>query len=618
MIKLLFKSKKNEPLKKTKDEFFTELLFWKREYTSLKKEIIKTNEGKGEYFLTELNQRKIHIEKKLDAAEKNMYDVEEGMYFGVGFELNNDASPKPKPIIGKWSNLNNHVGFKGTTRVGKTVNMQTHIEQCIAKGMDVIVIDPKGGVNQDVLSSVVESSFKYKRTEEMTYFSPAFPSISQRINVCYGLTNIELTGSIIESIKTLTMDSFYLETAEEILMAITSGFEYLQEISDPTGEITKLLEQQELKKYHAFLNNKNKEEYDFLENTDLENIDMVDEYRSNVIDEELLLEYQENGFNRSLITFRELQYYSQHKTLRSLKTLVETVEIERGVKYRKNVESLRRDALVLLKSALSTEETHFNKVSKTLTNRLSALSVGPIGELLCGIRINPLMNRLLRKDKGLISVIQPFPMKFKKSADVFNKMLLGMLDSMMGAVGAEGRALPRRVAMFIDEAGAIAYPGIENFFNRAGGLGISVFVYTQTDEDYKEAVGETLSNIILDNVNSKGIMRQNTLQSLRNAAEEIGTFKQMKTIAMISAGGAGEGRYTTDVAEEYICSPQDIKSLPMGEGVFMHDGKTYYMEFPFRKPPAAAIKMPMLSAEMEKRELAGFERVLEDMEMESA
>lgn len=617
MIKLLFKSKKNEPLKKTKDEFFTELLFWKREYISLKKEIIKTNEGKGEYFLTELNQRKIHIEKKLDAAEKNMYDVEEGMYFGVGFELNNDASPKPKPIIGKWSNLNNHVGFKGTTRVGKTVNMQTHIEQCIAKGMDVIVIDPKGGVNQDVLSSVVESSFKYKRTEEMTYFSPAFPSISQRINVCYGLTNIELTGSIIESIKTLTMDSFYLETAEEILMAITSGFEYLQEISDPTGEITKLLEQQELKKYHAFLNNKNKEEYDFLENTDLENIDMVDEYRSNVIDEELLLEYQENGFNRSLITFRELQYYSQHKTLRSLKTLVETVEIERGVKYRKNVESLRRDALVLLKSALSTEETHFNKVSKTLTNRLSALSVGPIGELLCGIRINPLMNRLLRKDKGLISVIQPFPMKFKKSADVFNKMLLGMLDSMMGAVGAEGRALPRRVAIFIDEAGAIAYPGIENFFNRAGGLGISVFVYTQTDEDYKEAVGETLSNIILDNVNSKGIMRQNTLQSLRNAAEEIGTFKQMKTIAMISAGGAGEGRYTTDVAEEYICSPQDIKSLPMGEGVFMHDGKTYYMEFPFRKPPAAAIKMPMLSAEMEKRELAGFERVLEDMEMES-
>ncbi len=614
---MLFKSKKNEPLKKTKDEFFTELLFWKREYISLKKEIIKTNEGKGEYFLTELNQRKIHIEKKLDAAEKNMYDVEEGMYFGVGFELNNDASPKPKPIIGKWSNLNNHVGFKGTTRVGKTVNMQTHIEQCIAKGMDVIVIDPKGGVNQDVLSSVVESSFKYKRTEEMTYFSPAFPSISQRINVCYGLTNIELTGSIIESIKTLTMDSFYLETAEEILMAITSGFEYLQEISDPTGEITKLLEQQELKKYHAFLNNKNKEEYDFLENTDLENIDMVDEYRSNVIDEELLLEYQENGFNRSLITFRELQYYSQHKTLRSLKTLVETVEIERGVKYRKNVESLRRDALVLLKSALSTEETHFNKVSKTLTNRLSALSVGPIGELLCGIRINPLMNRLLRKDKGLISVIQPFPMKFKKSADVFNKMLLGMLDSMMGAVGAEGRALPRRVAIFIDEAGAIAYPGIENFFNRAGGLGISVFVYTQTDEDYKEAVGETLSNIILDNVNSKGIMRQNTLQSLRNAAEEIGTFKQMKTIAMISAGGAGEGRYTTDVAEEYICSPQDIKSLPMGEGVFMHDGKTYYMEFPFRKPPAAAIKMPMLSAEMEKRELAGFERVLEDMEMES-
>ncbi|WP_294961535.1 TraM recognition domain-containing protein [Sulfurimonas sp.] len=614
---MLFK-KKRKPIKKA-DENFKELMYWKREFKKINNELDKVKNEISEHSETEIVQRKIHIEKKLDAAERNMYNISEGMYFGVGFELNNTNTPEPKPIIAKWGKLDNHCGFKGSTRVGKTINMQGHIEQCVAKNMDVIVIDPKGGVNQEVLSSVVESCFKYKRAEELTYFSPAFASISQRINVCYGLSNLELTGGIVESIKTPTMDSFYLETAEEILMAITSSFEYLQEISDPTGKITKMLEQKELKRYHAFLNSKNKEEYDFLENIDLDNIDMIEEFKSNVIDEALLLEFQENGFNRSLITFRELEYYAHYKTLRSLKTLVETVEIEREVKYRKNIAALRRDALVLLKSALSTEETHFAKVSKTLTNRLTALSVGPIGELLCGIRINPLMNRLLREDKGIVSVIQPFPMKFKKSADIFNKMLLGMLDSMMGAVGAEGRGLPRRVAIFIDEAGAIAYPGIESFFNRAGGLGISVFVYTQTDEDYKEAVGETLSSIILDNVNSKGIMRQNTLLSLRNAAEEIGTFKQMKTIAMVSAGGSGsEGRYTTDISEEFMCSPQDIKALPVGEGIFMHDGKTFYMEFPFRTPPAASIKMPKLSEEVEKRELASYEKILEDNERELA
>ena len=91
-----------------------------------------------------------------------------------------------------------------------------------------------------------------------------------------------------------------------------------------------------------------------------------------------------------------------------------------------------------------------------------------------------------------------------------------------------------------------------------------------------------------------------------------GTFKQMKTIAMVSAGSGSEGRYTTDVQEEYLCSPQDIKALPTGEGVFIHDGKRYYMEFPYRKPPSASIKMPELSAEKEKRLISDYEKILEE------
>jgi hypothetical protein len=606
----LFSEKKkvaNKSNSISKSEKFKELLFWKREFKTINGLLDEAQEEE----LPELLKRKKVIERRLDIAERNMYDISRGLYFGVGYELGNKSDVKPVPIIANWSKLNNHVGFKGTTRVGKTVNMQGHIEQCIAKGMDVIVIDPKGGVKQDVLSSVVESCHIHNRSEDITYFSPAFPSISQKINVCYGLSNLELSSGFVESISTPTMDQFYIDTAEGILMAITTSFEYLQEVSDPTGRLTALLEKAELKRYFAHMNNENQSEYDFLENYGFEEIDMIDEYEKGVLEEQEILEFQENGFNRSMITFRELEKYAHYKELKNLRTTVKLVEINSNVKYRKNVRALRSDALRLLDSALATDEAHFAKVSKTLTNKLAALSVGPIGELLCSIRINPLMNRLLRKDRGLVSVIQPFPMKFKKSAEIFNKMILGMISSMMGAVGAEGRALPRRLAIFIDEAGAVAYPGIQDFFNRAGGLGATVFVYTQTDEDYRESVGETLANIVLDNVNTKGIMRLNSLSSTREAAEEIGTFKQMKTIAMVSGGGA-EGRYTTDVQEEYLCSPQDIKSLPVGEGILMHDGKTYYMDFPFRKPPAAAVRMPELSAEVEKRALASFESILED------
>ncbi len=604
-------SKKPTP----RQENFHALLWWKKEYEKINIELRKEEPEVSKFSQTELEKRKIHIEDKLNEFEKKMYNIEKGLYVGVAFDLN-DENSKPFPLIAKWKKIENHVGFTGTTRVGKTVNMLSHIEQCIAHGDDVIIIDPKGGPKQEVISSTLESCYNAKRSEEFMYFSPAFPSISQRINVCYGLTNIELTGGIIESIKTPNMDSFYLETADEILMAITSSFDYLQEVSDPTGKITRLLEQKELKKYHAFLENKSKEEYDFVENYEIDE-DLIESFERNVEDEQLLIEFEENGFNRTLITFRELEFYSHFKTLRSLKTLVEVIEIQPNVKYRKDVKGLRRDALILLRSALSTEEGHFSKVSKTLTNRMSALSVGPIGELLCGIRINPLMNRLLRRDKGIVAVIQPFPMKFKKSAIVFNKMILGMLDAMMGSVGAEGRALPRKLKIFIDEFGSLAYPGVENFFNRASGLGTTVFAYTQTQEDYKEAVGHILANVIDDNINSKGIMRLNAIESRLRAAEEIGYYKRMKTMAMISTGAGSEGKYTTDVEEAYICEPKDIKAFPVGEGIFLHDGKAYYVEFPFRKSPAASVKMPALEAELDKRFLAEFESVEEKLLTES-
>jgi len=591
-------------------ENLKELLFWKKE---LKKIIDLEGKEDGLSKRTELKKRKMVVSKKLDRAERAMYDIEKGLYFGIGYKLDNDSDPKPTPIIAKWEKLNNHVGFKGTTRVGKTQNMLTHIEQVIAKGWDVIIIDPKGGVNQEVLSSVIESCYRYERAEDLTYFSAAFPEVSQRINVCYGMSNAEISAFIVESLKTPTIEDFYLEVSERIIMAITTGLEYLQELSDPDGSITKLWEKKEIEKYHEFIHNtKIKQDEVTGERFSSKGMDMMEHFKISVEEDRLLETFQESGFNRSLITFRDLEAYCSHDALTSLLNLVEFSEIDEDETYRKDVHAIRRDALAILRSALKTPKEHMAKVSDTLSNRLLQLSVGPIGELLCSIRINPLMNRLLNKERGIVSVIQPFPMKFKRSSMVFTKMLLGMLDSMMGSVGAEGRPLPRKVVLFGDEFGAIAYPGIENFFNRAGGLGVSVFVYTQTDEDYKEAVGETLSHIILDNVNTQGIMRLNSLKSAEEAAKEIGTFKQLKTIAMVDSDGAG-GRYTTDTAEEYICDQKDIRSMPVGEGILMHDGFTYYVEFPYRRAPVASVRMPELFTEKDRRELSMYEHRLEEL-----
>ena len=583
------------------------LLYWKKQRLKV---IRALDEKKGDIREDELKKRLIVAEKKLEESEYAMYDIEKGLYLGLGYILNENSAPKAKPIYAKWRNLNNHFGVTGATRVGKTVNMLSHIEQCIAKGWDVLVIDPKGGVNQEVLSSVAESCAKHKRASDMNYFSPAFPSLSEKINPIYGLSDIEVAAMIVASIATPNMESFYLEVSERILMAITSSFGYLQEVSDPTGKITRYLEEQEIVKYQEYTNKTQLNETDTY--TELNTFsDMVNNFHIDQEEENVLEQFKSNGFNRTLITFKELEYYCHYESLSSLRSLVDSMPINEDQIYTKDIHLLKEESLSLLNSSLSTEEAHFSKISDTLSNRLIQLSIGPIGDLMCSNRINPLMNRILRKDKGVVSVIQPFPMKFKRSAEVFNKMLLGMLGSMFGTVGAEGKGLPRRVAIFIDEAGKVAFPGIEDFFNRVGGLGGTCFVYTQADEDYEDAVGVILKKVILANINTVAYMRQKSLETSTIAAETIGTYEQMKTIAMVSSRSDG-GKFTTDVDTKYLCKPSSIQSFPVGEGVLIHEGEKYYMEFPFRLPPKGVIRMPELDTEIAKRNLVDFEMKIEN------
>lgn len=582
------------------------LLYLKKEFKKIKAEL---DNEKSTIDKRELQQRFKIIEAAMVEAEYAMVDLKKGMYFGIGYKLGRDYSPIPIPVYAKWKGLNNHVGFKGTTRVGKTQNMLWHIEQCIANNFDVIVIDPKGGEKQEVLSSVAESCFKYNRPDELMYFSPAFEHLSQRINTLYGKSNIEIASMIVDSIAEPNMESFYLEVATRILLAITAAYEYLQAVSDPTGKITESLEIQELTNYFNFINQRSDESsyvYGLSHRFDI--YDKLHKHQASKVELEELMNI---GFNRTLITFRDLELYCSYSGLQFLEKLIVSMPIIKSKNYSDlKITKLRDEALRILRSALKTDETHFSKVSDTLGNRLLQLSIGPIGEMLCGTRINPLANRLMRKDKGVVAVIQPFPMKFKKSAEMFNKTFLGMLDSMMGTVAAEGRPLPRRIAMFIDEAGIIAYPGIQNFFNRAGGLGISCFVYTQTDEDYRLATTDSIADVIMSNVNTIGVMRQPLLKSAQEASEAIGTIYVHKTIAMVSSGG-GDGRYSNDIKEEYLCSPKDIKQLPVGEGILTHDGVDYYMEFPYRKAPLGSFKMPELETERAQKFLVDYEVNLE-------
>ncbi len=605
-MKRLF-SKTKKPISNELDKKFKHLLRTKKEFRKISKMIDNYD---GSVSRDELNLRFEEKKKELLECERAMINIKKGLYFGIGYPLGQLEDPKPVPVYAKWANLNNHVGFKGTTRVGKTVSALGQIDQCIANGMNVIVVDPKGSEGQEVLASVIESCYAHDRSKDFNYFSLAYPSLSEYINVLYGKSNTAIASDIIQSIKTPNMETFYLDVGERILLSITTSFEYLEYCTDPTGEITRLLEQEELVKYKEFMS-KRKKETDKTNKCLIPDEDVIDRFFQES-DHELLQTFENFGFNRTLITFKDLQCFSSYDQLEKLYSIVKVTPVNPGPLHSEiKLNKLRDEAIRLLESALASDKAHFSKVSDTLSNRLLQLSIGPVGSILCNIRINPLMNRLIRDDIATVTVIQPAPMKFRNTSNVFMKMLLGMLSSLMGTVGSTGVLLNKRIMLFIDEPVSIIFPGIEDFLNKAGGLGISVFLYTQTDEDYESVVGKSIAGMMGGNLNTTGIMRLTSAESAIRASKMIGSVQKYKTLAMVSGGGS-EGRYSTDVTEEYICKPEDIMALPIGEGIFIHDKKTYYMEFPFRESPNIKIVMPEIEGEGPQRLLAEYEREYED------
>jgi len=563
------------------------------------------------------------IEENLVREEKKMLNPERGLYKGIAINVR-DKDYKKFPLYLKYANMTNHVGYTGTTRVGKTKNMISDAVQLINKKdkngkyeWDVIIVDPKGGEGQEILTEVVEASLKSNRAEDFRYLSPAFAKESEKINLMYGMNDEEGASLIRSFAESVSDDDFFNSVVYENTLAVLKALSFIQLATDPTGEYTKILERQELSEYIKLktLKDVDAETVKDAWNRTLSPNELLvvskDEKKSKK-DTNLLKNISESFYqNRSMVNFKILSNYITFKSLMALKmTITEAISIPpvEHVGHEKHLEiiKLKNEALSILEKVLSTDELNFSKISKTHSVLLSQLVYGDIGEVFGGVGINPIANRLLADKQGLISVMQPYPMKYKNVSNVSVMAVLKSIESMMGLIGTSGRSNKRRLAIMIDEAGAVMYKGIENLFNKAGGLGVTMFVYTQSYEDYSLTLGETNANVIIDNVNTVITMRMNHPESCKNASESIGTIRKHQSMYMSSMEGSS--RFSVSNDDEPIALPEDIFYLPVGVGYMRHNGETYYVDFPYVKGlNNYPIDMPILESEKSRRELSEYE-----------
>lgn len=627
---------------------FENLVIWKeklRKYPIILKDlekelyVLEPKSKKYKVIETKIKEHKqtfIVIEKKILKYEAKFFDIERGLYKGVAIDVQ-DKKKKKIPLYLKLSNLSNHVGYTGTTRVGKTKNMINDARQLAKAGWDVIIVDPKGGEDQEILNETVEASFQANRAEDFRYISPAFSDESEQMNLLFGMGDEEIASLIKNFAESVSGDGFFSEVVFQNTQAAVKGLSFVELATDPFGEYTQYLEEQELKRYlnlkmtKGLLHDVEINRWNKTKTPDDLFLLMQDENKNyKFLDSEIEIEFYQN---RSMVTLKTLSKFVSFESLDNLRTLIKdsipvpSIEIVGERKYN-DIIRLKNEALLSLDLVLSEDNSilmkeedrqktkerlkeNFVKISKSHSVLLSQLTFGDIGKVFSNVGINPLANRLLSEENGLIAVMQPFPMKYKTISNMSVMAILKSIESMMGLVGSSGRANKRRLAIMIDEAGSIMYNQIEDLFNKAGGLGVSMFVYTQSYEDYALKLGETCANVIRDNINTPIVMRMNHSKSAKEAAESVGTTLIYKNKFMAGSDTnviSSADRYSIDSVREAIATFEEINSLPIGMGFIRHDMKTYLVDFTYvpslKNYP---IEMPVLDTEKKVRHIAKYE-----------
>jgi hypothetical protein len=556
------------------------------------------------------------LEFKLVKAEAKMINLDRGLYKGVAIDVRDKTYTKI-PMYLKFANINNHVGYTGTTRVGKTKNMISDARQLTHKGWDVIVFDPKGGEGQEILTEVIQATLEAKRPEDFRYLSPAFPSESEHVNLMYGMGDDEGASMIKTFAESVSDDAFFTGVVYENTLAALKSLSYIQAATDPMGEYTKQLEELEMDKYIRLKTlksvNKKLSISNWNRTSNPNEIIISTQKTTEKMNDAILIKNPSTSLylNRSMATFKTLSRYITFASIDSLRSSIlndiTIPPIDRiGRQRYAEIALLREEALSVLDKVLSTDEKNFSKIAKTHSVLLSQLVYGDMGEVFSGVGINPIANRLLSDESGLVCVMQPYPMKYKTVSNVSVMAMLKSVESMMGLVGTSGRSNKRRLAIMIDEAGSVMYKGVEDLFNKAGGLGVTLFVYTQSYEDYSLTLGPTNANVIVDNVNTPITMRMNHPESCKRAAESLGTIRKHQSMYMSTSTGGG--RFSVGNEDDAIALPEDISELPIGMGYMRHNGNTYLVDFPYVKGlDNYPIKMPTLENEFSRRYISGYE-----------
>ena len=376
-------------------------------------------------------------------------------YLGQGVDLEDVA--KPIRLHMEDDIRMGHFGCLGTTRIGKTRLMEHIISQDIRKGMNLIVIDPKG--DNELFSHIVERAIETGREDDLMLLTPIYPEHSIRLD---------------------PLSHYYMP--EEIVDHVVSG------------------------------------------------IQAREEYFINVAYETTLI------IVLSVLLFNQIRDEKEDLNFHAVKRRASYPDL---VKLKEALRDLNApdasDILADLEQVISSPQEFFGKVSSSLRTTLTSLTSGSVGEIIGKARANEFIKRL-EEGKRVILVVQTGSMLTRKTSHIVGRVLISMIQSLVGRFFASNRKLDPPLCIHIDEGHNVLYLGIQELFNKGGGANCWIHFYTQSIAQMDEAIGRDATKSILDNINTWVIFKVNHPDTAKYVERSTPRVKKFSPILFFGGG----------------------------------------------------------------------------------
>ena len=566
---------------------------------NLQKQLLQSNKILHEEDIFE-DLKELGIQKEKTEEEFISLINQNYIYMGVCVNFQNFKDGL-KTLLVRWEDISNHSLVLGTTRAGKTKMMLNIIKQNIAKGDNLLIVDPKNGKDLEVLNKVFEYANKYQRIQDIIYINP-FSDGTNFFNPLFNMGDDEI-ASMISSILYPGEDStskFYAGHVETVLKSILYSLSYLERIADKDGELKKKLirEQMEIYRYTTL-------RYPVRRDT-------IREKEDDFNISEILFGKNEGKFdktitvfNRSFLTFRDIYSYLDKKKIEALRDTVANfpADDEQSTELKNNIQ-------MQVENFLAVPVEFHKKVSTSLENFISSLSSGKLGDMLCRVKINPIATRLHNHKRGTIIVMHPMPLLAQQVSEHLTKIFLKSIESIYANVSLTGRDVnPRRLYIHLDEGESALYKGVQSVLNKGAGLGQTMLIYTQSISDLESKLGITLAKVAKDSLNTLFVFKMNDNASKNEVVSMFGQRYMVESNVLYKDSGSATSFSNTQ--KDFITT-SDIDNLKVGECLFMNKKGKYHLYCPFIS--GVDKDKPYITMPKNERELINEMMVIQDEE----